>query len=886
MLDCIPSDLDRDTWVKIMAAVKSELGDAGFELVDTWSQDASNYDARAVRDTYRSINANGGITIGTLYHYARQHGYAGSPSSQPTMAELAERKRQAQQSELERQQLREKAAQTARKVYGSATAISPNHLYLTRKQVTPVPTLREIKQTELATIIGYSPKADGNRLNGRILVVPFMIDGRISTIEMIDEKGLKSALAKGQKSGAYWTSRQLVKDELHILIAEGVATALSATEATGLPAVSAGDCHNLKKVALVLRELYPDAILTFLADLGNGEADAEQAAISVNGKLARPDFGPDRPDGYTDFNDLAILHGHALVKGLIESASMQQVPLSEYYLLDAAKKLTPESSTDNISKIIESGQHLFPIAKQRFHEAIKSATKVPLKVLCAEQKCLSKGNNDDLLDHLVIARKAIMLLEAQNILCTGPHIWEWDQERGVWRVVDDRKIKKVVHKVCEDLIPGGVFGGLVNGTMDILKTEIFADAHHWNVNQESINVSNGELILAPDGWQIGPHVREHFRTTQLPVKYDPQASAPLFSQYLNDVFLGEEDGKEKAQAILEMIGYSMVSHARHEKFILLIGNGANGKSVLLAVVRALIGPVNCSGVQPSQFGNQFQRAHLHHKLANIVSELKEGEKMDDDALKASVSGEVSTVAQKFKDPFDMEPYCTCWFGANHLPHTNDFSNAMFRRAIIVPFNRQFVPGVDADPLLKDKLSTPDELSGILNLALDAYAKALKCGIFTEPKSCLQAKQEWRLETDQAAQFVEDRVSWVPGSGVLSSVVFNAYSEWVEENGIKRPLNKKNLTQRLERLGAKPGKGTGGVRLIYGLSLRPQHRGMRGASGACFDITSNNSINPFAKREANSKCNKSEEVPDVAPLAPLKPLSPSNPEKEDEDVEYF
>jgi putative DNA primase/helicase len=36
-----------------------------------------------------------------------------------------------------------------------------------------------------------------------------------------------------------------------------------------------------------------------------------------------------------------------------------------------------------------------------------------------------------------------------------------------------------------------------------------------------------------------------------------------------------------------MIGYTLMSHAAMERFALLVGNGANGKSVLLAVIEAL-----------------------------------------------------------------------------------------------------------------------------------------------------------------------------------------------------------------------------------------------------------------------------------------------------------
>lgn len=489
---------------------------------------------------------------------------------------------------------------------------------------------------------------------------------------------------------------------------------------------------------------------------------------------------------------------------------------TEASILAAATSLTPDSPPEDIEPIIAAAtKNLRPIARQRLYEAIKEATGLPLSAIRQEAASVFKETEAEEPDHLELARKTIEAIEADNVISTEAHIWLWDG-KGVWRDVDDRRIKIEIHNVLESSCLD-VTQNRVNGVLDVFRTETFRDAHVWNVYEDTINVLNGELTLTPEGWRLCPHERENYRTTQLPVAYDPGADSPRFRQFLEEIFRGDADGPEKARALLEMIGYSLMSHARYERFILLVGNGANGKSVLLAVIRLLVGPVNCAAVQPSQFGNQFQRAHLNHKLANIVSELKEGAELEDDALKAIVSGEPTTVSHKFKDPFVMMPFATCWFGTNHLPHTNDFSDAMFRRALVVPFNRQFKPGVDADPHLKDKLAA--ELPGILNMALAAYADAMNRGTFTEPASCIEAKHAWRLEADQAAQFAEDAIEWITGERETSKAVFDAYKAWADANGVKRPLNRKNLTQRLERLGARTGKAHGGQRVLYGLRLR-------------------------------------------------------------------
>lgn len=285
---------------------------------------------------------------------------------------------------------------------------------------------------------------------------------------------------------------------------------------------------------------------------------------------------------------------------------------------------------------------------------------------------------------------------------------------------------------------------------------------------------------------------------------------------MQEIFAGDSDGEDKAQLILEMIGYSLVSHASFERFILLIGSGANGKSVIMEVIRVLLGRDNVAAVQPTQFDNKFQRAHLHSKLANLVTEIPEGGQIADAELKAITSGELTTAEHKNKDPFDFCPFATCWFGTNHMPHTRDFSNALFRRALVVPFNNTFKEGVNADPHLKDTLSS--ELQGILNMALDAFGGVLKRGGFTEPQSCLDAKEEWRKEADQVVQFVEEHCVMGEGFEVASGALYADYRVWTDDVGITRKLNQKNFSNRLVRLGCKLHKGTGGKRMIKGIRL--------------------------------------------------------------------
>ncbi len=437
--------------------------------------------------------------------------------------------------------------------------------------------------------------------------------------------------------------------------------------------------------------------------------------------------------------------------------------------------------------------------------------KAPVATLRRQGKD-QEGENDKEPSHLVIARSVVASFGEGNLINTAAFTWKWNGT-GVWKQVEPREIKQRIHENAPD---GMIKKSFVDSVHDLVQTEVYRTGHHFDQDRHAINLANGELKWTGSTWQFHPHCRESYRTTMLPVAYDPKAKAPRFERFLAEIFRDDEDQVQKSCLAFEMLGYCLLSSCDYEKFFILIGPGANGKSVLMHILSKLVGPEHVSAVQPNQFDNRFQRAHLHGKLVNLVTEIAEGHEIADAQLKAITSGELTTAEHKHRPPFDFHPFSTCVFGTNHMPHTRDFSEALFRRAIIISFNRTFYEE-EQDKALKVKLEK--ELPGILNLSLEALKGVLTRGVFTMPASTQEAKAEWRVECDQVAQFIEDRCNDIPGNQVESGHLFKTYQEWAKGMGIQKLVGHKNFTGRLKRLGYEPGRGTGGIRAIFGLALK-------------------------------------------------------------------
>lgn len=207
-----------------------------------------------------------------------------------------------QQREIDTAQRQQQAAQTAATRWQAASPATA-HPYLTAKGV----------------------QAHGVKAEGEALLIPMRDEmGALHSLQVIDPEGGKRFQPGGRMKGCYFA---IGKPEGALIVCEGYATGASIHEATGQAVAVAFNAGNLKSVALALHQKYPALRLILAADddwktEGNpGVAKAKEAARSVGGNLIKPNFGDQRSDKATDFNDLHQLAGAEAVRAQIEAAA-------------------------------------------------------------------------------------------------------------------------------------------------------------------------------------------------------------------------------------------------------------------------------------------------------------------------------------------------------------------------------------------------------------------------------------------------------------------------------------------------------------------------------------------------------------------------------------
>ena len=260
---------DRETWVRVGMAIRAELGEAGFSVWDEWSRSAPSYNERDASDVWRSFGDSGPVGLGTLYHLAQEAGWNDSaPRRELSPEEVEARRRSKEEAEArdrkDRQRVQAQAARWAAELLAGAPE-APGHDYLGRKKLKPTPTLRLIGVDRVAKLTGWAPKGKAGELQGNLLAARCVRPGSgvAVTLELIDGQGRKAGLpGRGTRTGAFWpTSLPLPKpgEAPTILLAEGVATVLSGTQATGMFGAAALSSSNLVNVARGLRAQYPSA---------------------------------------------------------------------------------------------------------------------------------------------------------------------------------------------------------------------------------------------------------------------------------------------------------------------------------------------------------------------------------------------------------------------------------------------------------------------------------------------------------------------------------------------------------------------------------------------------------------------------------------------------
>lgn len=341
---------------------------------------------------------------------------------------------------------------------------------------------------------------------------------------------------------------------------------------------------------------------------------------------------------------------------------------------------------------------------------------------------------------------------------------------------------------------------------------------------------NGFVAVDASGPKLEPHTPDNRNRWAYPFDFDPAAACPRWTDFLATVWEGDADRDEKIAAAQEFVGAALVGLApRFKTAITAYGESDSGKSTFLDIVQAIFPKGSICTIALSLLQNEYRRAKLAGKLLNVVGEVQSSELLESEAFKAIVAGDLVEGRHIREAPIEFRPIAGHLFAANTLPRVADRSEAVWRRWIVLTFNRRFERQPSGgQPTAKNDLAEEvlaTDIPGILAWAMHGLARLLANKAYTIPKSSREVLVAWRKDSNPVELFVDEEVLFVPAASTLGKLFYGRYTAWCSESGHKYPLAHPNFSKELlkvvrRRVGTNDvTKTVNGYTVIVGAILR-------------------------------------------------------------------
>ena len=318
----------------------------------------------------------------------------------------------------------------------------------------------------------------------------------------------------------------------------------------------------------------------------------------------------------------------------------------------------------------------------------------------------------------------------------------------------------------------------------------------YDVNDYYLNTPNGVLDLIN---HTTLSVDKKFMQSQTAGTICNNMPTPLWDKFLHETFADQEtiDFVQKA------VGQTLIGNNKEQKFFMLYGNGANGKSVFLNVMQRIFGDyakkVKMAIFTSDKIADNAERvfAPLQKTRLLIANEIKEGKSFEVGILKDITGGGNIQGRYLYGEMFEYEPKFTLWMAVNTKPFVNDESDGFWRRAVLIECPNA-VEHDKIDRNLEDKLMT--EAPGVLNWCFVGATKVIKEGLKLTDKM-LGDVSDYQKEMSTIDRFLDDRVDNISEATSKACEVYNAYYTWAKRDN-QVPMN---ATKFGRKMGAKFNK---------------------------------------------------------------------------------
>ena len=407
------------------------------------------------------------------------------------------------------------------------------------------------------------------------------------------------------------------------------------------------------------------------------------------------------------------------------------------------------------------------------------------------------------------------ILEDHRLVCDDTRT-VYRYEAGRWRKIED------IHLAQLALESEGGYSQQKRRSeiVNYLQVRSYRAGLTWGrVGAGEIAFANGILDVATR--QLRGHAPEHYLERVLPWRWLEDAVCPVWLDLLIDWF-GESGGGGEAAALQRFFGYVTLSHARFKKALMLYGVPDSGKSLIMHVMSAMVGPDQCCTLSVENMDDPTRCTVIKGKALNVMTELPAGAMIADSGFKTMVSTEDPILLdEKYKPPERYVPTAKHAIATNTLPRLNDRTSATFNRLLIVPMMRT-IAVADQDPELPAALVA--EMPGIVRwAAAGARDLVAAAGAWPPVPAAERILAEYRDDINPAGQFLRECcIEQADAAASLEALTksFNRWNAGSRNQGVKqfgKMLRDAGLEERIKDIRFPYEDGVKGSRTLKGLT---------------------------------------------------------------------
>lgn len=370
--------------------------------------------------------------------------------------------------------------------------------------------------------------------------------------------------------------------------------------------------------------------------------------------------------------------------------------------------------------------------------------------------------------------------------------------------------------------------------IDLARHMLAVDVAIFDRNPYLLNCRNGTVDLR--NGKIKKHDPADLITKLIDCDFDRKARAPRFRKFMAEIL----PNRELRSYMQRVVGYAVTGDPREEALFVMVGPGANGKTVMMLVIRMALSDYGATG-RPELLVRKNVDETNNEDIAGLcgqrlveVSETNDKSELNEAQVKWITGKDPLKASMKYESLITFWPTHHILLRTNNKPIIKGTEYAIWRRIKLIPFLMSFLPKekyaekVKADPTqakylrIEDKSLTDalrKELPGVLAWIVEGAIQWFNRGKpnLREPKSVTAAVEEYRSDQDRLGQFIEECCERAPGEAALAKLLYARYRHWALERGWQ-PWADNTFGKRLSDAGFKPGH-IGAERSRIGLRLK-------------------------------------------------------------------